>query len=456
MLSLIFLLLNGFQQVGYIERGGGDPRILVCDADKDSLVELIFLRLENSSPPNPYQCIWFYEQTEYNSFNFLPKDSIVIDANSSWMYSVWEVGDFDLDGKYDLLGYRSKVEGNIGIDGLVIYEAIDSFSYPKQIVWEDTSEFPPFQSVFDADKDGVPEIFHTRWQKKINGQWVSADFAVYEYIEDNKYKLVFLDTPAGGPSDSRPSFGDFDGDGLIEFVIGDLNGKYEIWECTGDNTYEKRKLGQLNWRNLTDCISVNDADNDGKMEFVLKGFLGGSGPFKVYIFEATGDNQYQIVKTFEFPEYGEGYSASGDVDGDGIPEIVILTRWTAFIIKANGDNNFYVWDMVGPLQPDGISGSTLIYDIDKDGLNEIILSSYHHTKIFKYQYKIEEKPAFRAPHSKWELKTILKDIKLSTSISIYNGSGRKIKKIFEIKNLPKGIYWIKLEKEKETFKIIKF
>jgi hypothetical protein len=465
MLVLFLFLTGNFVQVGYIERGGGDPRILACDADRDSLVELIFLRHETPSPPPPaYQYLWFYEQTEYNSFNFLPKDSLVMQTNIGGIGHIWEIGDFDLDGKYDLLGYGGKKVGNTWICGPIILESIDSFSYPKQIVWEDTSQFPPFQSVFDADKDGIPEIFHTCWAKKINGQWVAADFAVYECIEDNKYKLIFLGNApsANGAGDSRPAFGDFDGDGLIEFVIGDLNGKYEIWECTGDNTYEKRKVGEVDFDNLMDCISVNDADQDGKMEFVLKGEEPELNQFKAFIFEATGDNQYEVVKTFCFPGYGIGFSASGDVDGDGIPEIVLFTRYVAYVIKANGDNNFYVSDVIGDIPPDGISGLTLIYDIDKDGLNEIILSSYYCTKIFKYQYGIKEKIDYGIPVSK--LKTIIKDkmvlkIEEPSFISIYNESGRKIKEIFandkilEIKNLKGGIYWIKLKNEK--FKIIK-
>ncbi|GAI45097.1 unnamed protein product, partial [marine sediment metagenome] len=125
---------------------------------------------------------------------------------------------------------------------------------------------------------------------------------VYESIGDNLYdKIAEITTSATHNSSSTLAFGDFDLDGQNEFVFGYTGGEYSIFECIGNNSYQEIILQTLSTLNIKDCFSVPDADGDGKIEFVVKGFVIPSAEIHAFIFEAIGDNTYEIIKTFNFP-----------------------------------------------------------------------------------------------------------------------------------------------------------
>ena len=305
----ISILSTHFVQKWHCVKGTGGPygRILVADTDRDSRIELIFGYAESLHIKSVV-----YELYPDNNFHL----EAIIDTMSS---ECWAIGDFDLDGLYDVV-----LNGYFGLPGVGqhIYESPDSFSYPTQEVWRDTvgqGGVIPIV-VFDADRDGIPEIFNNDGGGQPNWVWV------YEFNGNNQYDTVctfspitqgFLEQP-----NSTYAFGDFDEDGKIEFVMGDLDGApygadFWVFECPANNTYEQIYTGYLPTVNINDCFSVPDADRDGKWEFVVKGFRILSGLINVFILESTGDNTYEVIKSFTLPggDYNGGYSDAGDIDG---------------------------------------------------------------------------------------------------------------------------------------------
>jgi len=94
-----------------------------------------------------------------------------------------------------------------------------------------------------------------------------------------------------------------------------------------------------------------------------------------FIIKATGDNTCEIIDTFDLfgghNSYYGGYSDVGDVDGDGIPEIALEGCQNIYIIKAAGNDAFYVWEIL----PGNTGGSSVrVYDIDGNGLSEVVIS----------------------------------------------------------------------------------
>jgi hypothetical protein len=172
-----------------------------------------------------------------------------------------------------------------------------------------------------------------------------------------------------------------------------------------NNTYEFVYLGSVSTYNIKDCFSVPDADGDGKPEFVVKGYIGPTARIHAFIFEAISDNTYEIVKSFDLPgghsSYYGGYSDVGDVDGDSIPEIALEACQNIYIIKAAGNDSFYVWET---LSGNNNGSSVRVFDIDGNGLSEVIISGDDHTRIYEYETGVAE-----------ETERIMKDAELHIS-----------------------------------------
>ncbi|MBE0433206.1 T9SS type A sorting domain-containing protein [candidate division WOR-3 bacterium] len=487
---LLFLLFSGFHQVGYIPRGRESAgRMLLGDTDRNGLLEIIFVSREDFY----YKVLWFYEQEGATLFDFAVSDSMIIHNDTLDLY-LWEVGDFDLDGLYDLAFYYGRWPGPT--NGIAVYESPDSFSYPTQEVWRDTVG-PPLVlpiCVYDIDQDGLPDIVKDRATPH-------GYLGIYESIGDNQYDLIFADNPDTSGYDAPAStiaFGDFDLDGKIEFVMGGmsagaLGATYWIYESPADNTYERIIQGYVSTKNIKDCFSVPDADGDGKMEFVVKGFVVPTARIHAFIFEATGDNTYEIIKSFDLfgghNSYYGGYSEAGDVDGDGIPEIVLEACQSVFIIKSAGNDSFYVWDTL----PGNDGGSSIaIYDIDGNGLAEIIISGNNQTRIYEYVVGITEATEkviqgsgltiYPNPfYDKTMIRSMIPDAGFvieSISLKIYDISGRVVKDLTNNlaphtlhhtsellwdgkdenrRQLPNGVYFVRLESPSQriTEKVVK-
>ncbi len=383
ILLILPFLFSNFVQKWYIDAGmiGECGRILISDTDRDDNYEFIF-----TTYGGPYT-IYFYEL-------HLP-DTWVIDSVPDLNQPLlWDIGDFDLDGFYNLVMQCSG--SNPLWVGIAVYESPDSFSYPTQEVWRDTVGFAAVQpiSAYDVDQDGLPELLDN------NGNGQPHYFWIYESVGDNLYDTIFTTNPMtdtfAQSANSTHAFGDFDNDGNIEFVMGDLSAgsfgaDYWVFESPANNTYEQVFQGYVQTKNIKDCFSVPDADGDGKLEFVVKGFTPLDARTHAFIFEAVGDNTYEIVKDFDLfggsNDYYGGYSDAGDVDGDSIPEIVLEGCQNIYIIKSAGNDSFYIWDTL----PGHASGSNVrIFDIDENGLAEIIISGNNETRIYEYELGITE------------------------------------------------------------------
>ncbi|MEO0185411.1 MAG: hypothetical protein ABIL20_06405, partial [candidate division WOR-3 bacterium] len=375
-LFLVFqILFCGFQQKWYISKGvqGAVGRIFDTDYDQDGYSELVF------TPYYPIYGLFFCElhlpsTWEIDSFPYVSYPILM------------DIGDFDLDGLPNLVLQEDFGDFPNGppVPGISIAESPDSFSYPTQEVWRDTVGPPLVLPVcaFDIDSDGFPEIVKNRATPY-------GYLGIYESIGNNQYDLIFATNPDTTGSEAPAAtiaFGDFDGDNKIEFVPAGADEWYWIYECIGDNSYEKVAQGYLLTHNIRDCFTVPDADGDGKLEFVVKGFVVPDARTDCFIFEATGNNTYQMIKSFHLPnaqhwDYGGGYSDVGDIDGDSIPEICLEAASYVYIIKSAGNDSFYVWQT---LSGNSLGSSIRITnDLDNNGLNEIVISGNNHTRIYE-------------------------------------------------------------------------
>jgi hypothetical protein len=196
---------------------------------------------------------------------------------------------------------------------------------------------------------------------------------VAEYNPDsNNFVRVWATDYVYGGVGSIGGFGvgDFDGDGRAEFVASHIWGAIHLVENQSDNTYQET------WQDSTQFVNLyyhaaGDVDNDGKPEFFV-GATMSNGSWTV-VYEADSNDHYSPTFLFHLLSGGsldEPTYFTRDVDRDGRLELVITSGQYLYIFKSNGNDSYYLWY----LKREDQIGSVQFYDINRDGLNDLVIS----------------------------------------------------------------------------------
>ena len=363
MLAFLFFVKSAWAielvKIATLPKGcGGWYQRPVGDADHDGWQELYFYQTKSPFPLN----IW--EHWGENSYQpVLIEEGSAPDA----------LGDPDQDGLSDLLcqwGPRA-----------FLLESKSPTRFPSRTVWEESlGGFPGIRGYFrDIDKDGNQEM------------WIVPNdpdqIEVWENRGDNEYKEAALLTYYTMNPETL-AFGDFDGDGLTEIVVGESQSLIHIWENTGDDTYELTRMYQFPDSGPEIVTSANDLDGDGRPEFLTGGRMSPYSGFPitsghvVTVFEAIGDNTYEPIWETRGPEeVTRIHVVVGDIDGDGLEEFAIAISgwiyWSGFIrfYKAFGDNDFrLVGELPYPNFEDSYAGIAItLADLNENGIDEVIV-----------------------------------------------------------------------------------
>jgi hypothetical protein len=325
------------------------------DTDQDGRQNLVF-----SVYPRPIQ---FWEHIGY--------DRYVLEDTTKWSV-LYDVGFLDADSLVDMVG--SICGGN---DPLYIYESPFQNTHPTDIVWQDSLFYNIYGGyITDLDKDSIKEVLFS-YGYLDQPPWYHT--CVYENTGDNLYTKVWEDTIHESAYFVN---GDFDQDGHIEFISSTAEGYVYIWECIGDNNYQFIFEDRLPYGNNYDIFSANDMDGNGKPEFLFTTVTLFNGHAHLWCYESVGDNDYNyfFIDSLTGLPGNIGYSRSicGDIDADGIDEIVWSSCNQWHIFKAIGLHqyqNMYSSDWTGH----GITELNT-YDLNENGYPEVI-ESYEQNEI---------------------------------------------------------------------------
>jgi hypothetical protein len=360
---------------------GSGRRVVCCDSDHDSLPELSF-STGTIHPTDPLR-IEVWEHQGWNHFSLVHADTGAIPGTTIACPIPFASGDIDDDGLTDIVCISTEDRDSGRFYCIVMtLESPDSFSYPCSLSWyyrySGNGAIPiPTYHPPDLDKDGHGEILAITPNPAIaTGVW--------ENVGNNSNELVWHDTVYG----YRFAFGDFDLDGKIDFATGDLgsSGLVEVWECTGDDEYERVYRDTVLQPNGADVFTTNDIDQDGKPEFYVAYQNVPRRMLYLYMWEMIGDDRYSrtLVDSLWFGGEDLGrISECGDIDADGVDECIWTTPTEIYAYKAVGDDNLQrVWNWYSDHGSMKSLVST-VYDINNDGYNELIAAGNGKISIFE-------------------------------------------------------------------------
>ncbi len=269
-----------------------------------------------------------------------------------------QLGDIDCNGLPDLL--IGRVDGTVaryeaaagrGLAAPVFRLLADQFEGIRIIGQLGSAHGANTMALVDADHDGDPDLF---W-----GDFFEAGLLFLENTGTcarPNLRNQPVQFPVGAPvltsGYNAPTFGDADGDGRLDLVMGVLGGAFNPVRTTAENLYYLDRTAANGWRvasrRLLPAVDVGsesvpaltDWDGDGDLDLLLANKIdpGDGRSSLVYRFENVGTPRAPSFRLRgALPLWG-GYHAApafGDLDGDGTADLV-LGQWLARLAYHRG------------------------------------------------------------------------------------------------------------------------
>ncbi|HKZ56892.1 MAG TPA: FG-GAP-like repeat-containing protein, partial [Thermodesulfovibrionales bacterium] len=218
-------------------------------------------------------------------------------------------------------------------------------------------------SLVDLNSDGIPEVI------AYPGIGEEAPAIKYVYALDSKTGAEIWQSDPLNHQAWSPKTGDFNGDGIGDFVV---DSYYSIYALDGEN-------GDLMWSFTPEgplhdpdprVMKVLDINNDGLLEVVLSATLGlDNEKSGIYVLDAR--NGSVIWRLISDITNNTQVNDVADLDGDGIFEVIAFSQNTNTISALDGSTGSSIWTYNLEL-PDSRLSQVFTSDLTGDGNPEVI------------------------------------------------------------------------------------
>lgn len=229
--------------------------------------------------------------------------------------------------------------------------------------------------IIDADGDGDLEVI-------LPSSCVAKTFCL-----DADSGYVQWEAPTRG-SDSPPTAGDVDNDGKLEILHGEFGGYVICLNAENGSQLWELPLDLNSW--IQTAPALLDVDQNGQLDLVVANWSFGTN-HKVWA--VRGDNQ-QILWMDTLPDDHMYHGAAfADLDQDGKPELT-LGCYDGKVYCYNAEDGSLAWQYQLPSGSYYIGAPTSIGDLDRDGLPEVVfidawkVGVLEHNGTLKWSYTI--------------------------------------------------------------------
>lgn len=275
----------------------------------------------------------------------------------------WALGDADNDGRADLLGI------NFPRTNIARLRLFAGTPFPSETVLD----LPDFQGgeIVDVDGDGRNEI--------VALSAMTRDIRVLKSTGEGVFiGSASLSNPTEGSNwpGLRPVVADLNGNGRKEILSGDDDGDLWIYEARqGGGFAQTWKMEGSDSTNTHWIGGGADMDDDGDVEFAVARAAEDrndalNGRWNLEIYSADGPFSYALewsIRVSGVISTGNGIT-TGDVDGNGIPDLAVCLLPDLYLIRATGPDSYEpFWH-----ETVSLTYRPLISDLDGDGYAELL------------------------------------------------------------------------------------
>ncbi len=318
--------------------------LLVADLDNDGFEEIL---IANAGEPNR---LLAWREQGWRPID--PGDAM----EPASLPSALTAADLDGDGRLDIIGAGRWFQ-NLGGMKFRVHVIDDHYRYSRALVG-------------DFIKGGWPEIvfgpgdntLRLRLYQWRNQQWVGRDLLPEDVVHGHSLERA-----------------DIDGDGHLDIFVGEMghwgprnqppdNPNAKLWVLYGDGKGGFRAQ-LVDQGQGTHEAKLGDLDSDGDPDIIGKPFRHNTPRLDVYWNEGKGRKlplklwRRHVVDAHK--PYRSIFIAPGDLDNDGLPDIITGGWWYRNPGQASGR-----WERT--LFPDPLKNMALVQDLTGDGLPDVL------------------------------------------------------------------------------------
>ena len=363
-----FVLANTYNTMGWTPHA-----VSVADLNADGSLDIVVANETISSVDSSSGSVAVMLGNGHGSFQAAP---VYSPGGVGGNYAV-SIADLNADGKADLvITSDSCLDFSCnGIVGVKLGNGDGSFQAP--LVYNTGGNFPRAVAIADLNRDGIPDIL-------VANQ--CSDSQSCAALGSNGSVAVLLGQgngifgPAqtfdsGGVSASSLATADVNGDGKPDILV--TNQCASSNDCTlgsaslllgnGDGTFQTA-LTFASGAYFANFLVSGDANGDGLSDLLianncLTSACADNGQVAVFI--RNGDGTFAAPILYDTGSVGAHSLALKDMNGDGVPDVVVANNDSIGVLFGKGDGTFQA-ALISP-SVNGYQGQIVVEDFDGDG-----------------------------------------------------------------------------------------